>query len=94
MSRFSALNIGLAALVLGLSPQPAAAQVEDLGESIIKNHLQFLPGGDRPFPTLIAIPGCSGIAFKDPVEEAKHPDLAGDDPLFRGHYLQNFTEAV
>jgi hypothetical protein len=51
------------------------AQVNRLRELIVKNHFEFRPQGYGPFPTLIAIPGCSGIAFAEPAEEARHPDL-------------------
>ena len=61
---------------------------EGLREQIVEHHFQFIPSGDGPFPTLIAIPGCSGIAFPDPAAEAGHPDLREDDRLFRRHYLR------
>lgn len=76
-------SVGLA---LGLCVPPLVAQTPGLRERIIENHFEFIPSGDGPFPTLIAIPGCSGIAFQDPTDEATHPDLREDDRLFRRHY--------
>lgn len=73
-------------ILLGLSPIPVAAQDSALRERILQNHLRFIPEGSGPFPTLVAIPGCSGIAFADPAEEATHPELREDDRLFRAHY--------
>lgn len=72
------------ATVVGASTVPA--QGTDLRARIVQNHLEYRPVGDGPFPTLIAIPGCSGIAFPDAGEEASHPDLREDDRLFRAHY--------
>jgi dienelactone hydrolase len=62
------------------------AQNLELRERIIENHFEFVPPGEGPFPTLIAIPGCSGIAFQDPTAEAAHPELSEDDRLFRRHF--------
>ena len=47
----------------------------------VENHFDFVPTGEGPFPTVIAIPGCSGIAFNDPAAEAGHSDLNEDDRL-------------
>lgn len=77
-----------AGILLGLSTIPLAAQDSPLRERIVQNHLRFIPEGSGPFPTLVAIPGCSGIAFADPREEATHPELREDDRLFRSHYLR------
>ena len=88
MSRVLVLGSAFLMLAFALQPQPAVAQVDELREAIVRNHLEFLPRGNGPFPTLIAIPGCSGIAFEDGTEEATHPDLAENDRLFRSHYLR------
>jgi len=45
-------------LAFTIQSQSAVAQVGDLRETIVKNHLEFCPSGNGPFPTLIAIPGC------------------------------------
>lgn len=73
-------------ITLALWATPVAAQNPELVERIIENHFEFIPSGDGPFPTLIAFPGCSGIAFDDPTTESTHPDLAEDDRIFRRHY--------
>jgi dienelactone hydrolase len=73
-------------LTLGLFAHALAGQASDLRDRIVANHFEFIPSGDGPFPTLIAIPGCSGIAFQDPVAEATNPDIRDDDRLFRNHY--------
>jgi dienelactone hydrolase len=78
-----------AAIVLAcIQPLQVSAQGEDIRERIAANHLEFVPTGQGPFTTLIAIPGCSGIAFSDPEEEAGNPLLSEDDRLFRQHYLR------
>ena len=82
------MRVWTLALALALCGSPLAAQTPDLRARIVANHYQFVPAGNGPFPTLIAIPGCSGIAFEDPAEEATHPDLRADDRLFRSHYLR------
>ena len=77
-----------AALAVAVAPwaHPVVAQAEDIRERIVENHFEFIPSGDGPFPTIIAIPGCSGVALPDPAAEAEHPDLKEDDRLFRRHY--------
>lgn len=67
---------------------PFAAHGEDIRVRIVANHFEFVPPGKGPFPTLVAIPGCSGIAFSDPELEASNPLLNEDDRLFRRHYLR------
>jgi dienelactone hydrolase len=62
------------------------AQAPELRELVDKNHLVFTPPGPGPFPTVVAVPGCSGVAFSDPGAEANHPGLREDDRLFRRHY--------
>ena len=55
---------------------------EDIRERIVRNHFEFVPPGEGPFPTLIAIPGCSGIAFGDPAMEGfSHTDRAARSRL-------------
>lgn len=76
--------IAIALTLLFLTP----AHSEELPDLIIQHHFEFIPSGDGPFPTLVAMPGCSGIAFTDAAVEAAHPDLREDDRLFRRHYLQ------
>jgi dienelactone hydrolase len=73
-------------LMLGFSAGMLQAQDPALRDRIIENHFWFVPEGPGPFPTLIALPGCSGIAFSDPLKEVNHPELAQADRLFRSHY--------
>jgi dienelactone hydrolase len=72
----------------GLLPGPGRAATEDLRQAVSAHHLEFIPEGDGPFPTLVAIPGCSGIAFEDDSEETTHPGLTTDDRIFRRHYRE------
>ena len=80
------LSAACSCFVLCLPPISSAAQTPDLRELIAANHLTYLPEGSGPFPTIIAIPGCSGIAFQNSAEEASHPALGEGDRLFRSHY--------
>lgn len=78
----------ISGLALACTCLPASSQTPGLRARIVEHHVAFVPSGHGPFPTVIAIPGCSGIAFPDPAMEAAHPDLAEDDRLFRRHYLR------
>jgi dienelactone hydrolase len=71
---------------MGVCASGLWGQTAGLRERIIENHRVFAPSGSGPFPTIIAIPGCSGVAFSDPNVEASHPSLREDDRLFRRHY--------
>jgi dienelactone hydrolase len=73
---------------LTLMAYPAEAQNGSVRERIASNYLKFVPSGEGPFPTIVAIPGCSGVALPDSEAEREHPDLQQDDRLFRGHYLR------
>ena len=73
-------------VVFAFSGSLLVAQTTGISERIIQNHLQFIPSGNGPFPTLIAFPGCSGIAFQDSMTESTNPDVREDDRLFRRHY--------
>ena len=78
---------------LGLLPGPSSAQ--NLRDRVVENHYAYLPHGRGPFPTVIAIPGCSGISTRDPVIEESNAELHEDDLLFRRHYrtaAQNLRE--
>lgn len=76
----------LSALLLAVTGHPSSGQASDLRPRILANHREYIPEGDGPFPTLVAVPGCSGLAFEDAELEATHPDLGEDDRLFRAHY--------
>lgn len=77
----TALAVGIV-----LSAHAVVSEAQSLRQLIVQNHLEYIPSGEGPFSTLIAIPGCSGIAFSDPREEERHPKLNQDDRLFRRHY--------
>jgi dienelactone hydrolase len=56
-------------------------------DSLAAYHRTYFPEGDGPFPTVIAIPGCSGVSLDGPATDAGRP---GDeaDRLFRRHYAR------
>jgi len=59
---------------------------QSLRDRVIENHYAYIPADQGRFPTLIAIPGCSGISSDNPAAEASNPQLREDDLLFRRHY--------
>ncbi len=65
---------------------PAVTAQTALGD-IDANHRLFLPDGDGPFPTVVAIPGCSGVSLDGSATDEGRP---GDeaDRLFRRHYAR------
>jgi len=77
------------AVFLGLLVQacnPETSEVERLQGRIEDNYRLFAPPGAGPFTTIIAVPGCSGIASQSADAEAAISQLGEDDRLFRGHY--------
>lgn len=56
-------------------------------EALRANHRALFPSGDGPFPTVVAVPGCSGVSLDGPATDAGRP---GDeaDRLFRRHYVR------
>ena len=80
MKNTHALTIAALLLLPSLSPG------QSLRDRIIDNHYAYLQEGQGRFPTLIAIPGCSGISSDDSAAEESNPELAEDDRLFRRHY--------
>ena len=58
------------AVLVGSSAHPLAATAEGLRERIVRNHFEYVPQGAGPHPTLIVVPGCSGVAFSAPDQEA------------------------
>lgn len=81
-------TVMMIAAIVPLMVVADVARAASLRERIISNHHKFIPPGDGPFPTIVAVPGCSGIALPDPSAEKEHPELREDDRLFRRHYLQ------
>lgn len=72
---------------------PELSQTDLLQARVSENHRVFVPAGEGPFPTVVAVPGCSGIARESADAEAAVPHLADDDRLFRDHYPQ-FAERL
>ena len=73
----------MAVLLLSL---PGISLGQTLRELVVENHYSYIPSAHGHFPTLIAIPGCSGISSSDPTAEASNRQLREDDLLFRRHY--------
>lgn len=72
---------GLCALwVSAATAQPTPSGVE-------ANHRTFFPDRGGPFPTVVAVPGCSGVSLDGPATDEGRP---GDeaDRLFRRHYAR------
>jgi dienelactone hydrolase len=65
---------------------PNIAFGQTLRDQIVDNHFAYIPSNEGRSPTLIAIPGCSGISSDDPAIEESNPQLHQDDLLFRRHY--------
>lgn len=65
---------------------PGLSSGQSLRDRVIDNHYAYTPLGRGPFPTLVAMPGCSGISTGDPAVEESNPKLHEDDLLFRRHY--------
>lgn len=72
------------AIVVSLTvPGPASPQ--GLVDAVASNYRAYLPDGVGPFPTLVAIPGCSGVSLDGPSTDSGRPGDEGDR-LFRRHY--------
>ncbi len=73
------VTFGLTTLVVS----PVMAKVLP---STVEPHQHILfPSGDGPFPTVVAVPGCSGVSLDGPAtDEGRQGDEA--DRLFRRHY--------
>lgn len=76
--------VGLAALLHSCTTLQYSG--ENLRILVAKNHRAYVPSGIGPFPTIVVVPGCSGIALESSEAEAAIPQLADDDLLFRAHY--------
>lgn len=74
-------TVGLAVLCASsLTAQPTLGNIEG-------HHRTFFPSGEGSFPTVVAIPGCSGVSLDGPATDEGRP---GDeaDRLFRRHYAR------
>jgi dienelactone hydrolase len=63
-----------------------SADSEELQNLIAENHRAYMPSEIGLFPTVVVIPGCSGIALESSEAEAAITLLTEDDLLFRAHY--------
>jgi dienelactone hydrolase len=73
----------IAVLLLSL---PGFSSGQTLRDLVAENHYAYIPSDQGHFPTLVAIPGCSGISSDDPIAEESNPEIHEDDLLFRRHY--------
>jgi dienelactone hydrolase len=73
----------IALLLLSL---PGFSSGQTLRDLVADNHYSYIPSDQGHFPTLIAIPGCSGISSDNPTAEESNPQLSEGDLLFRRHY--------
>lgn len=75
-------------LVVGIAVAICPAQSAESQmavETVASNHRAYVPSGPGRFPTVIAIPGCSGVSLNGPATDSGRPaDEA--DRLFRRHY--------
>jgi dienelactone hydrolase len=62
------------------------ASNESLRELIAEHHYAYVPNIDGRLPTLIAMPGCSGIASDNSDDELSNPGLLEVDHVFRRHF--------
>ena len=56
-----------------------------LEDRVEEHHRSYLPAGDGPFPTIVAVHGCSGVSLDGAATDEGRPG-AEDDRLFRRHY--------
>lgn len=73
----------VAALLLSLSGLSFSQTFRD---RIVDNHYAYTPSDQGRFPTLIAMPGCSGISSDNLAAEESNPRLREGDHYFRRHY--------
>lgn len=64
---------------------PISARSQGLVDAVASNHRAYVPDGQGPFPTVVAIPGCSGVSLDGPATDAGRLGDEGDR-LFRLHY--------
>ena len=69
----------IAVLLLSL---PSSSFSQTLRDLVAENHYPYIPSDQGRFPTLVAIPGCSGISSGNPTAEESNPELREDDLLF------------
>ncbi|MDX1501542.1 MAG: amidohydrolase family protein [Thermoanaerobaculia bacterium] len=81
ISRHRGLGRGVRSVV------PSAASAGPTAGHVAANHRALFPKAEGPFPTVVAIPGCSGVSLAGPeTDEGRPGDEA--DRLFRRHYAR------
>jgi len=75
-----------ALIVVLLLSLPGFSSGQTLRDRVVENHYSYIPAKQGRSPTLVAIPGCSGISSDNPAAEESNPQLREDDLLFRRHY--------
>jgi dienelactone hydrolase len=58
---------------------------QSLRSRLLEHHRAYVPAKDGVFPTVVAIPGCSGVSLDSPSTDEGRPGDPGD-PLFRRHF--------
>jgi dienelactone hydrolase len=86
LSKYTVLSTIFGLAVLLQSCTRLQDPAEELQNQIAVHHREYLPPGVGQFPTIVMIPGCSGVAFSSPKAEAASRQLTEDDRLFRAHY--------
>ena len=76
-----------ALVVIGLAGASStlAQSSEDIRRRVEANHRLYQPDGGGPFPTVIAVPGCSGVSFTGASGQIED-EGSRVDYLFRQHY--------
>lgn len=79
-------SINLTAIcILAAALASSAVTAESARDLFIKNHRLYLPSPEGRFPTILAVPGCSGVSLEPPATDVGRPGYQ-DDVLFRRHY--------
>ncbi len=86
IGKFSVISIIVGLATFTQSYTAYSASGEKLQKLIAENHRAYVPSESGLFPTIVVIPGCSGVALESSEAEAAIPQLTKDDLLFRAHY--------
>ena len=84
--KFTVISIIVGIAMFAQSYTAHSASSEKLQKLIAENHRAYVPSQSGQFPTVIVIPGCSGVALESSEAEAAIHQLTKDDLLFRAHY--------
>lgn len=63
----------------------SAAPAQTVADKLLENHLWYMPASAETLPTIVAVPGCSGVSLNSPQTDQGRPGHR-DDVLFRLHY--------